>query len=168
MRAKRSVTSHWDGLGGERRQRWRTKRERHLVSELCCVHMLITNWIEVCSTGAVICIPPLQPIMSSLKTMLPPLFLGDSLSLPEIEVLQVNKSETNSMPCKRVRPTLQIRYVPRRLWMQSMQLCYMSQKSVVPRLPQGPQGMHIWNGCICWISGGAAWTGEGSVGQVVR
>ena len=32
-----------------------------------------------------------------------PLFLGDSLSLPEIETLWVNKSETNSMLCKKMK-----------------------------------------------------------------
>ena len=47
-----------------------------------------------------------------LKTVLPapdptvlatPLFLGDLLSLPEIETLWVNESESNSTPCKRLK-----------------------------------------------------------------
>ena len=70
------------------------------------------NQIVVHSTGAVIQILPLQPVASTLKTMLlapdptapaTPLFLGDSLSLPEIETLQVDKSKADSAPHKRLK-----------------------------------------------------------------
>ena len=72
----------------------------------------IAKQIVVCSTGVVIQILPLQLVVLTLKTVLPvpeptmpatPLFLGDSLSLPEIETLWVNKSETNSKPHKRMK-----------------------------------------------------------------
>ena len=70
------------------------------------------NRIIVRSTGAVIQIPPLQLVVSTSKTMLSapdltapatPLFLGDLLSLPEIETLQVNESKSDSAPCKRLK-----------------------------------------------------------------
>ena len=57
-------------------------------------------------------IPPLQPVASMLKTVLPapdptvlatPLFLGDLSSLPEIKTLRVDESESNSVPCKRLK-----------------------------------------------------------------
>ena len=73
---------------------------------------MIANQIVVHMIGVVIWIPPLQPVASSLKTILPPpeptvlvtlLFLGDSSSLPEIETLWVNKSEADSVPHKRVK-----------------------------------------------------------------
>ena len=60
----------------------------------------------------VIRIPPLQPVVLTSKTVLlapdltvlaTPLFLGDSSFLPEIETLQVDESETNSAPCKRLK-----------------------------------------------------------------
>ena len=71
-----------------------------------------SNWIVVCLTGVVIWIPPLQPVASSSKTVLPLpeptipamlLFLGDSLSLPEIKTLLVNESKTESVPHKKVK-----------------------------------------------------------------
>ena len=70
------------------------------------------NWIVVHSTGAVIQIPPLQPVVSTLKTVPPapdltvpatPLFLGNLSSLPEIKTLQVDESESDSAPCKRLK-----------------------------------------------------------------
>ena len=70
------------------------------------------NRIVVCSTGAVIWIPPLQPVVLTLKTVLPapdptapatPLFLSDLLSLPEIKTLWVDESKTDSAPCKRLK-----------------------------------------------------------------
>ena len=72
----------------------------------------VANRNVVRSTGVVIRILPLQPVASMLKTMPPvpdptapatPLFLGDSLSLPEIKTLQVNESESDSMPHKRLK-----------------------------------------------------------------
>ena len=57
-------------------------------------------------------IPPLQLVASTLKTVPPapdptvpatPLFLGDLSSLPEIETLQVDKSEADSAPCKKLK-----------------------------------------------------------------
>ena len=70
------------------------------------------NQIVVRSTGAVIQIPPLQPVTSTLKAVPPapdptapatPLFLGNSSSLPEIETLRVDESESNSAPRKRLK-----------------------------------------------------------------
>ena len=65
-----------------------------------------------CPTGLTIWIQPLQPSVSSSKTVLPPpepsmlatpLFLGDSSSLSKIEALWVDKSETDSTLCKRAK-----------------------------------------------------------------
>ena len=70
------------------------------------------NRILVCSTGVVIRIPPPQLVASTSKTVPPapdptvpatPLFLGDSLSLPEIETLRVDESEADSAPCKKLK-----------------------------------------------------------------
>ena len=70
------------------------------------------NRIVVHSTGVVIWILPLQPVVLMLKTvpLVPdltapatPLFLGDLLSLPEIETLWVDKSEADSAPLKRLK-----------------------------------------------------------------
>ena len=70
------------------------------------------KWIVVWSTGAVIQIQPLQLVASTLKTMPPVpeltvpatlLFLGDSLSLPKIETLQVDESKADSAPPKRLK-----------------------------------------------------------------
>ena len=69
-------------------------------------------WIVVHSTGAVIQILPLQPVTLTSKTVLlapdptvpaTPLFLGDSSSLPEIKTLWVDESESDSVPCKRLK-----------------------------------------------------------------
>ena len=55
---------------------------------------------------------PLQPVVSTSKTVLPapdptvpatPLFLGNSSSLPEIKTLQVDESKANSVPRKRLK-----------------------------------------------------------------
>ena len=76
------------------------------------VHCLLAKWIVVHSTGAVIQIPPLQLVVSMLKTVplapeltvpATPLFLGDSSSLPEIKTLWVDKSEAESAPHKRLK-----------------------------------------------------------------
>ena len=70
------------------------------------------NWIVVHSTGVVIRILPLQLVASTSKIMPPapdptalatPLFLGDLSSLPEIETLQVDESESDSAPHKRLK-----------------------------------------------------------------
>ena len=70
------------------------------------------NQIVGRSTGAVIRIPPLQPLASTSKTVPPapdptapatPLFLGDSSSLPEIETLRVDESESDSAPRKSLK-----------------------------------------------------------------
>ena len=82
------------------------------MSDQHCVHCLLAKQIVVHSTGAVIRILPLQPVVSTSKTMplapeptvpATPLFLGDSSSLPEIETLWVNKSEAESAPHKRLK-----------------------------------------------------------------
>ena len=70
------------------------------------------NRIVVHSTGAVIQILPLQPVASTSKIVLlapdltvpaTPLFLGNLSSLPKIETLWVDKSESDSAPCKRLK-----------------------------------------------------------------
>ena len=63
------------------------------------------NWIVVRSTGAVIWILPLQPVVSTSTIVLPatPLFLEDSSSLPKIETLQVDESKADSALCKRLK-----------------------------------------------------------------
>ena len=70
------------------------------------------NWIVVHSTGVVIRILPLQPVVSTSKivplapdptALATPLFLGDSSSLPEIETLRVDESKSDSTPCKRLK-----------------------------------------------------------------
>lgn len=73
------------------------------------------NWIVVHLTGPTIRIQLLQPVTSLSKTVLPLpeptvpatlLFLGNSSSLPEIETLWVNESETDSVPCERMKTNL--------------------------------------------------------------
>ena len=70
------------------------------------------NWIVVRSTGVVIQILPLQPVALTLKTMpcapdltalATPLFLDNSLSLPGIKTLWVDKSEADSALHKRLK-----------------------------------------------------------------
>ena len=44
-----------------------------------------------------------MPPVPDLTVLATPLFLGDSSSLPEIETLWVNESESDSVPCKRLK-----------------------------------------------------------------
>ena len=64
-----------------------------------------TNQIVVHFTGVVIRILPLQPVASTSKTvaLATPLFLGDLLSLPEIETLRINESKADSVPHKKLK-----------------------------------------------------------------
>ena len=70
------------------------------------------NQIVVRSTGAVIQILPLQLVASMSKTVplapdltapATPLFLGNLSSLPKIETLQVDESEADSAPRKKLK-----------------------------------------------------------------
>ena len=112
MKAKAKCNKSLGWIGRRKDTKVADKKGKSPGEYLASCASSAANQIVVRSTGAVIQIPPLQPVTSTLKAVLPapdptapatPLFLGDSSSLPEIETLQVDESESDSPPHKRLK-----------------------------------------------------------------
>ena len=108
----------------------------------------------------VIQIPPLQLVASTLKTMPPapdptapatPLFLGDLSSLPEIETLQVDKSEADSAPHKKLKTgSMDKRHTAK---ITEARLAIALCKSRVHSMQAFLKNLEVWSSQMAWFVG---------------